>query len=35
MYLRDYDNDQNGPTFSEGGGRGWHRGLLNRRTEKK
>ena len=22
MYLRHYDNDQNGPTFSEGGGRG-------------
>ena len=22
MYLRDYDNDQNGPTFSEGGGGG-------------
>ena len=20
MYLRHYDNDQNGPTFSEGGG---------------
>ena len=37
MYLRHYDNDQNGPTFSEGGGggKGWHRGLLNRRTEKK
>ena len=36
MYLRHYDNDQNGPTFSEGGGgEGWHRGLLNRRTEKK
>ena len=37
MYLRHYDNYQNGPTFSErgGGGEGWHRGLLNRRTEKK
>ena len=22
MYLRHYDNDQNGPTFSEGGGGG-------------
>ena len=22
MYLRHYDNDQNGPTFSEGGGEG-------------
>ena len=22
MYLRHYDTDQNGPTFSEGGGRG-------------
>ena len=32
MYLRHYDNDQNGPTFSEGGGGG---GLRNRRTEKK
>ena len=36
MYLRHHDNDQNGPTFSEGGGGGGgHRGLLNRRTEKK
>ena len=35
MYLRHYDNDQNGPTLSEGGGGGWHRGLLNRTTEKK
>ena len=34
MYLRHYDNDQNGPTFSEGGG-GGHWGLRNRRTEKK
>ena len=22
MYLRHYDNDRNGPTFSEGGGGG-------------
>ena len=22
MYLRHYDNDQNGPTFSKGGGGG-------------
>ena len=35
MYLRHYDNDQNGPTFSEGGGGGEHWGLRNRRTEKK
>ena len=38
MYLRHYDTDQNGPTFSEGGGMGrggGHRGLRNRRTEKK
>ena len=38
MYLRHNDNDQNGPTFSEGGGgggEGGHRGLRNRRTEKK
>ena len=37
MYLRHYDNDQNGPTFSEGGGGGGggHWGLRNRRTEKK
>ena len=35
MYLRHYDNDQDGPTFSEGGGgRGGHWGLRNRRTEK-
>ena len=36
MYLRHYDNDQNGATFSEGGGgEGGERGLRNRRTEKK
>ena len=35
MYLRHYDNDQNGPTFSEGGGGRGHWGLRNRRTEKK
>ena len=36
MYLRHYDNDQNGPTFSKGGGgEGGHWGLRNRRTEKK
>ena len=27
MYLRHYDNDQNGPTFSEGGGGGGGEGV--------
>ena len=34
MYLCHYVNNQNGPTLLRGG-EGGHRGLLNRRTEKK
>ena len=34
MYLCHYVNNQNGPTLLRRG-EGGHRGLLNRRTEKK
>ena len=35
MYLRDYDNDQNGPTFSEGGGGGGGIGVYETAELKK
>ena len=35
MYLRHYDNDQNGPTFSEGGGGGGGIGVYETAELKK